>query len=199
MEKVKVGKRSRSLGVALTAKGARILERRPTPPGQHGKSRRPSKSSYGQQLLEKQRLRAQYHISEKQLRNYFAKAVRIKAVTGSALLQLLESRLDTMVLRAGFAPTIYAARQLVSHGHMLVNGKRITIPSYQVKPSDIVSPKPRKETHPVIKGSFPNPHLPAHLVVIDQANLQVQIERLPERPEIPVICDEQQVVEFYSR
>lgn len=199
MKSVKVGKRSRSLGVALTPKGGRILERRPTPPGQHGKSRRGNKSDYGKQLLEKQRLKAQYNVSEIQLRNYFKKASRSKKSTGTVLLQLLESRLDCVVLRAGFAPTIYAARQLVSHGHILVNGKRVNIPSFNVEAETIISPAPRKAAHPLMVSNFAGAVRPVNMGVLDQKELSVQIQRLPERQEIAVVCDEQQVVEFYSR
>jgi small subunit ribosomal protein S4 len=199
MQRVKVGKRSRSLGVALTTKGGRILERRQSPPGQHGKSRRPSKSDFGKQLFEKQKLKAQYNVSEKQLRNYFAKASRSKTATGTALLQLLEARLDMAVHRAGFAPTIYAARQLVSHGHMIVNGKRVKAPSYHVLPGAVIAPAPKKDGHPLIKQTFGASMRPNHITIVDQENYQVRYDRAPERPEIPIICDEQQVVEFYSR
>lgn len=199
MRREKVGKRSRSLGIALTPKGGKILERRPTPPGQHGKSRRPSKSDFGRQLIEKQRLKAQYNVSETQLRNYFATAARAKISTGTALLQLLEGRLDTLVLRAGFAPTIYAARQLVSHGHILVNGKRVSIPSAQVNAGSVLAPFPKKSGHPLMKNTFPEALRPSHIVIVDKEQLSVEFQRLPERNEINVLCDEQLVVEYYSR
>ena len=120
-------KLSRRLGFALTPKAGKYLERRSDPPGVHGKRRKSAKlSDYGRQLLEKQRLRFQYNISEKQLQNCYQKAVRKKGNTADILIQLLESRLDALVLRAGFARTIYAARQLVNHGHVQVNGSART-------------------------------------------------------------------------
>src|SRR5918912_3886980 len=134
--KVKI---ARALGIALTPKAARVMERRPNPPGQHGASPRRKVSDYKKQLLEKQRLRAQYNVSERQLRNAFAEASRKSGNTGVRLLQLLELRLDAVVLRAGFVRTIYAARQAVTHGHVLVNGKRVDRPSRRVKPGDVIS------------------------------------------------------------
>src|SRR5690606_2423411 len=130
--------------IAISPKTARILERRPTPPGQHGPSRRPSKTSeYHKQLLEKQRLRAQYGISESQLRALYRKATRLRGNTGERLLQLLERRLDAVALRAGFAPTIFAARQLVAHGHFDVNGRRSTVPSHRIQPTDVITLRPK--------------------------------------------------------
>src|SRR3954471_20275236 len=118
-------KRSRSLGIPLTPTGARIMERRPNPPGPHGSARRPKASDYKRQLLEKQRLRFQYNVSERQLSNYFEKATSSAGVTSDTLVRLLETRLDAVVYRAGFATTIYASRQYVNHGHVLVNGKAV--------------------------------------------------------------------------
>src|SRR4029079_2167436 len=116
--KVKI---ARALGIALTPKAARIMERRPNPPGQHGATTRRKVSDYKKQLLEKQRLRAQYNISERQLQNAFTEATRQSGNTGVNLVRLLEMRLDAVVMRAGFARTIYAARQAVVHGHVMVN------------------------------------------------------------------------------
>jgi small subunit ribosomal protein S4 len=139
-------KLSRSLGIPLTPKAARIMERRSYPPGDHGRSRQfrnKSESAYKEQLLEKQRLRAQYNVSEKQMRIYFAKARQRSGLTSVNLIQLLESRLDAVVLHGGLAITIYAARQYVSHGHIQVNGRKVNIPSYQLKPGDEVSVRRR--------------------------------------------------------
>src|SRR5690349_24951724 len=113
------------------------MERRPNPPGQHGASPRRKISGYKKQLIEKQRLRAQYNVSERQLQNAFAQAIRQTGNTGVRLLQLLELRLDAVVLRSGFVRTIYAARQAVSHGHVTVNGKRVDRPSYRLRPGDV--------------------------------------------------------------
>ena len=191
---------SRALGIPLTPKAQRHLERRPYPPGQHGRRRR-TVSDYKARLLEKQRLRAQYDLSEAQLRLALAKAMRGGQNPGAALLADLETRLDALVLRAGFARTIYQARQAVSHGHITVNGRRVDRPSYRVRPGDRIE---------VAAGSKPKtPFLlaatgahaaatPAYLDV-DLEALTARLVRLPSRAEIPVICDERLVVEFYSR
>ena len=118
-------KLSRALGIPLTPKAMKYMARKPYPPGPHGMRKRHKKQSeFGNQLMEKQRLRAQYNLSEKQLRNYYRAASQEKGNTGENLIQKLESRLDAIILRAGFSPTIYGARQLVNHGHVLVNAKR---------------------------------------------------------------------------
>ena len=128
---------SRQLGISLTPKAQKHLDRRPGTPGQHGLNQRPGKmSNYKRQLMEKQRLRAQYNVGERQLRNYFEEASRRGGNVGAALLQLLETRIDAMVLRAGYARTIFAARQLVVHGHVKLNGRRVSFPSHAVIPGD---------------------------------------------------------------
>lgn len=198
MKRVKVAKLSRSLGVVLTAKAGRFMEKRPYAPGQHGKGKRPTQSTFGKQLLEKQRLKAQYNVSEKQLRNYFDKAQRMKGSSGTNLLRLLESRLDMTVHRSGFAPTIYAARQMVSHGHIAVNGKRITKAGFQVKVGAIVTPTEKAMKHPLINSTLAGAVIPA-FISSDKGSMKASISYLPERTEIPVMCDEQLVVEFYSR
>lgn len=198
MKSVKVTKLSRALDLALTPKAAKGMERRPHPPGQHGKNKRPSQSIYSRQLREKQRLKAQYHISEKQLKNYFKTALKTKGVTGTALLKMLEQRLDVTVLRAGFAPTIYAARQLVSHGHIILNGRRVTKAGAAVSIGSSISIAARSRNHLLIKDTFPSAVRPEYI----QANLEnfsASKTRDPERNEIPVICEEQLIVELYSR
>ena len=133
-------KKARRLGIALSPKSEKFLERRPNPPGQHGPTRRRGKQSdYGRQLTEKQRLRYQYNLSEKQLRSYYAKASRKPGNAGEVMIQMLESRLDAVVLRAGMARSIYQARQMVSHAHFRVNGKKVNIPSYSLRIGDKVS------------------------------------------------------------
>ena len=135
--KVKI---SRKLGLELTPKARKITAKKPYPPGQHGPSKKRSKQSdYGRQLLEKQRLRLQFNISEKQMTNYYKKAASMVGNTGDLLVQLLESRLDSIVYRSGFASSIYAARQYVSHGHIQVNGKRVNISSYQMRLNDLIT------------------------------------------------------------
>lgn len=194
-------KLSRSLGIALTPKAGRIMGRRPNPPGQHGTERRggPRRvSDYKRQLLEKQRLRAQYNIHERQMRNYFRRAAQRTGNTPENLIHALETRLDAVVLRGGLAPTIYAARQLVSHGHILVNGRRVTYPAYVIHPNDVVSVKPTSRDIPVIveaaDGAAPPPYLE-----LAKDDMSVTLRYLPARDEIPIICDLSQVVEFYSR
>jgi small subunit ribosomal protein S4 len=191
---------SRALGIALTPKAARHLERRPYPPGQHGRGRH-RVSDYKTRLLEKQRLRAQYDLDEAQLRRSLAHAVHSRRKTGQALLEDLETRLDALVLRAGFASTIYQARQAVSHGHVTVNGRRLDRPSFRVQPGDVIEIAERsKAKHPFVVAATGQhvAEVPPYLAVDSQA-LRARLLRLPERHEIPVICDEQLVVEFYSR
>jgi small subunit ribosomal protein S4 len=191
---------SRALGIALTPKAARHLERRPYPPGQHGRGRKRT-SDYKTRLLEKQRLRAQYDLSEAQLRLALARAARGGGSTGAALLIDLETRLDALVLRAGFSRTIYQARQAVTHGHITVNGRRMDRPSFRVRPGDVieVAAASRSKTPFVIAaGGGYAETAPAYLDVDTEA-LRARLLRLPERAEIPVICDERLVVEFYSR
>lgn len=193
------GRIARRLGIALSPKTAKILERRPTPPGQHGPTRRPGKTSeYHKQLLEKQRLRAQYGISESQLRTAYRRATRLRGNTGERLLQLLERRLDAVVLRAGFAPTIFAARQLVAHGHFDVNGRRSTVPSQRVNPDDVVTLRPRSREMPLIVVSRER-HRPVSYVTVDDAAHTARMPADPLRAQVPVICELSLVVEFYSR
>lgn len=191
-------KRSRALGVALTPKAERIMKKRPFPPGQAGNRRRRRKSEYGMQLLEKQRLRFQYNVGEGYLQRVFDRASRLPGATGDNLVQLLESRLDALVLRAGFAPTIYAARQFVTHGHVQVNGRKATIPSQRLKPGDVISVRPRSR-HMLSANEMPigTPQVP--YVELDPAGALARFAYLPERHEIPVVCEEHLVVEFYSR
>lgn len=190
---------SRRLGLPLTPKAVEYFERRPYPPGVHGRKRR-NPSDYSTRLLEKQRLRAQYDISETQLRRAFDRARRSGAKTGEALIQDLESRLDATVLRAGFARTIYQARQFVSHQHVLVNGARVDRPSYRVRPGDYVQIADRSRTkEPFLvaaSGAYAQP--PAYLQVT-LADLVCRVDRTPARDEVPVVCEEQLVVEYYSR
>lgn len=192
---------SRRLGIPLTPKAARIMERKPHPPGQHGPSqqyRRGRMSDYKRQLLEKQRLRAQYNISERQMRNYFRKAERAVGNTANRLIQLLETRLDAVVNRGGLAPTIYAARQFVSHGHIMVNGRRVNIASYQVKVGDVVSVKNKSRQIPAIVDAVESASPPPYLE-FSPDDMSVKLLYLPDREEVPVIGEVHLVIEFYSR
>jgi small subunit ribosomal protein S4 len=191
-------KKSRALGVALTPKAQKIMQKRPFPPGQHGQRRKRRPSEYALQLLEKQRLRFQYNVSESQMRRAYEKAARMPGSTGDNLVLLLETRLDALVLRAGFVPTIYAARQAVTHGHFRVNGSKATIPSMRLKPGDVMSVRERSRQSPLF-SDLELDREPAPYLAAESASQSVRFERLPQREEIPVICAEHLVVEHYSR
>jgi len=193
-------KLSRHLGIPLTAKAAKVMEKRNYPPGEHGQSQkfRRKVSDYGRQLLEKQKLRAQYNIHERQMRNYIDRATRRKGVTPDVLLQILESRLDSFVYRAGFATSIYAARQYVSHGHILVDGKRVNLPAYELKLGQIVQVKEQSRTIPNIQGVFADANPPSY-IALNRNNYSAQLVRLPQRAEVPVVCEVPLVIEYYSR
>jgi small subunit ribosomal protein S4 len=191
---------SRRLGVAITPKAARVMDKRPYPPGQHGPGkqfRRGRQSAFERQLFEKQKLKAQYNIHEKQLRNYYQKAVRKQGNSVDNLIQLLESRLDAFVLRAGFATTIYAARQYVSHGHFWVNGKPVNIASYSLSEGDKVSVRPKSKNLDIFKDG-PAGYAP-EFIGVNKASQEAQYLRYPRRAEVPVICEVAQVIEYYSR
>jgi small subunit ribosomal protein S4 len=180
----------------------RILEKRAYPPGDHGKEkqfRSGRRSDYGLQLNEKQKLSFVYNIRERQLRRYFLKARKQAGNTGANLMALLERRLDNLVYRAGFAATIWAARQLVNHGHILVNGQRLNIPSYTVVPGQTiaVSQKMRQNPH-VVESIESTPYTPQYME-LDRDSLSATLTKVPERGEIPVPVDEQLIVEFYTR
>ncbi|GAA0593521.1 30S ribosomal protein S4 [Actinomadura livida] len=191
---------SRALGIPLTPKAVKYFEARPYPPGMHGRARK-QESGYKLRLREKQRLRAQYNIREAQLRNAFAKAAKAGGKTGDELLIGLERRLDALVLRAGFARTIYQARQFVVHRHVLVNGRRVDRPSYRLRPDDVITIAPRSRGIDAFQIAAAGGHtetVPPYLEVRHDA-LAARLTRLPNREEIPVICNEHLVVEHYSR
>ncbi|MDQ0575543.1 30S ribosomal protein S4 [Agromyces albus] len=194
---------SRALGVALTPKAARYMEKRPYAPGEHGRTKRKTDSDYAVRLREKQRLRAQYGIREKQLRIAFNEARRTEGLTGENLVELLEMRLDALVLRAGFARTITQARQFVVHRHILVDGQLVDRPSFRVKPGQLVHVKARSEgTEPfqvAAAGGHVDllPRVPGYLEV-ELDKLQARLLRRPKRAEVPVTCDVQLVVEYYA-
>ncbi len=191
---------SRALGIPLTPKSVKYFEARPYPPGVHGRARK-QETDYKVRLREKQRLRAQYNIREAQLRNAFDKAAAAGVKTGEALLTDLECRLDALVLRSGFARTIYQARQFVVHRHVLVNGRRVDRPSYRLRPGDVITIAERSRGMDAFQIAAAGAHaetVPPYLDVRHDA-LAAQLVRRPERAEIPVVCDEQLVVEYYSR
>ena len=191
-------KLARQLGIALTPKAAKVMERRPNPPGQHGASPRRKISGYKKQLIEKQRLRAQYNISERQMQNAFAEAIRQPGNTGVRLLQLLEMRLDAMVLRAGFVRTIIAARQAVGHGHVLVNGQKVDRPSRRLKPGDVVALAQRSRDLPAFTVPLEVARPPAY-VELDRDARSARVREIPEREQIPIQCEASLVIEYYSR
>jgi small subunit ribosomal protein S4 len=195
---------SRSLGIPLTPKAVKYFEKRPYPPGEHGRARRRTESDYAVRLKEKQRLRAQYGIREVQLRRTFEEARRESGLTGEALVELLEMRLDALVLRSGFARTIAQARQAVVHRHVLVDGKLVDRPSFRVRPGQVIQIKPKSQATTPFQVAAAG----AHRDVIGEApkyldvsleKLRAELVRRPKRDEVPVTCDVQLVVEYYAR
>ena len=179
----------------------RLLNRKPYGPGQHAQSRRPKISNYGTQLQEKQKIIFMYGLLEKQFRITFKKAEKLKGETGTNMLQLLESRLDNVVYRLGFAPTRPAARQLVNHRHFMVNGKRVNIPSYIVKPGDEISVREKSKKMDIIlssirtiKGDIDLPWFD-----LDKAKMLGVFKSIPERDQMNLTINEQLVVELYSK
>jgi small subunit ribosomal protein S4 len=195
---------SRALGLALTPKAVKHFEKRPYPPGEHGRARRRTESDYAVRLREKQRLRAQYGLREKQLARAFDDARKHPGLTGEVLVENLETRLDSLVLRAGFARTILQARQVVGHRHVLVDGKIVDRPSFQVKVGQTLQIKPRSQTTVPFQVAAAGAHrdvLPAVPGYLDVQleKLSAVLTRRPKRSEVPVTCEVQLVVEFYSR
>jgi small subunit ribosomal protein S4 len=192
-------KLSRKLGFAITPKARKIMDRKGHPPGQHGNSRRrPKLSDYAKQLIEKQKLRLQYNVHERQMSNYMKKATRTVGNTGDILVQLLETRLDSLVFRAGLARSIYAARQYVRHGHVLVNGKKVDIPSYQVQPNDVIAIKEKSRKVEAIQEAIRSSAAPPYLEV-SKADFSAKFLYQPPREEVNVVCDVPLVIEYYSR
>ena len=194
---------SRALGIPLTPKAARYMEKRPYAPGEHGRTKRKADSDYAVRLREKQRLRAQYGIREKQLRIAFEEARRTQGLTGENLVELLELRLDALVLRAGFARTTAQARQMVVHRHILVDGKLVDRPSFRVKPGQTIHVKSKSEQLEPFQVAAAGGHasvlpkVPAYLDV-ELDKLQARLIRRPKRAEVPVTAEVQLVVEYYA-
>ncbi len=178
----------------------RAFEKKNYPPGQHGQmKKRRKKSEYGVQLLEKQKAKYTYGLLEKQFSNTFKKAVRKKGITGEILLQLLESRLDNVVYRLGIAPTRRAARQLVGHRHITVNDKVVNIPSYTLRPGDIVGVREKSKSLEVILDSLASRSSGYSWLEWDGELKKGKFMNLPEREEIPETIKEQLIVELYSK
>lgn len=178
----------------------KVLSKKNYPPGQHGLNRRRKTSEYGVQLREKQKAKYTYGVLETQFRNLFAKAERIKGVTGEILLQLLESRLDNIVYRLGIAPSRAAARQLVLHKHIVVDGKVVNIPSYSVKPGQVIGVRERSKALEVIDNALAGfNHSKYAWIEWEQSTLSGKYLHLPERADIPENIQEQLIVELYSK
>ncbi len=190
----------RRVGAPVCGRPNCASNKRPYPPGQHGQGRR-RLSEYHLRLLEKQKLRAMYGITETQFRRYFNEANRHKGVTGSELLRLLETRLDAVVLRLGFAQTMRQARQLASHGHFTVNDRRVNVPSYQVKEGSIVAATPSARNFLSIREAMEVTPEPPVYLERDKDAVTGRLVRMPERSEIPlpVEVDERLIVELASR
>lgn len=194
-------KLSRKLGIPLTPKASKYMERRPYGPGQHGKGRRSKVSEYGLQLKEKQKMKYTYGVLERQFRNYFEKALSMKGKTGDNLVKLLERRLDNVVYRLGLAPTRRTARQLVVHGHFRINEAKVDIPSYLLSPGDVISVREKSRKLDVIHNSLrrvKDTSLYGWLAV-DKATLSGTFVNVPEREEVPLNINEQLIVELYSK
>ncbi|SJZ45842.1 small subunit ribosomal protein S4 [Pilibacter termitis] len=192
-------KLSRRLGISLSGTG-KELARRPYVPGQHGPNSRTKLSEYGLQLAEKQKLRHTYGMNERQFRNLFVKASKIKEGTlGYNFMTLLERRLDNVVYRLGLATTRRQARQLVNHGHVLVNGKRVDIPSYSVEVGQVISVREKSQNVSVIKEAVESIVSRPSFVSFDAEKLEGSLTRLPERDEINQEINEALIVEFYNK
>ncbi len=178
----------------------KVLARKNFPPGQHGNSRRRKTSEYGNQLKEKQKTKYTYGVLERQFRNLFEKAARTKGITGEVLLQLLESRLDNIAYRLGMAPTRPAARQLVLHKHVTVNGQVVNIPSYRVKPGDVVCIREKDKSLEVVAESLNGfNHAKYPWLEWDASIMGGKYLHLPAREDIPEEIQEQLIVELYSK
>jgi len=194
-------------GEKLFLKGVRCFsekcsfDRRNYAPGQHGQITRRKISGYGIQLREKQKLKRIFGIMEKQFHGYFEKAEKKKGITGEILLQMLECRLDNLVYRLGFAPSRKSARQLVRHGHFMINGRKVNIPSYQVKPERIISVKKKSRDLEIIHASLKEAGRGTDIpyLRLDKAKLEGELLEIPKRTDIPVLAQEQLVVELYSK
>ena len=174
--------------------------RRPYPPGQHGPTKRAKLSDYALRLREKQKVRFHYGLSEHQMKRYIADAFRRKGNPGLILLNSLERRLDNVLFRAGFAPTMTAARQMARHGHINVNGKKVDIPSYSLRDGDVIEPRENSKMKEQIARNRTDPNnlsLPGYLAVMENET-KMKVTMAPTREDVPVIVNEQLIIEFYS-
>ena len=193
-------KKMRALGVDLPGLSRKSIERRPYRPGQHGQTRRRKMSDFGKQLQEKQKLRLNYGLSEKQFRGLVAEARAAKDATGQKLLELLERRLDNVVFRAGLAPTIPAARQLVAHGHITVNGRRTDIPSFRVREGDVIRPREKSlNLQSVVEALGEMSLIRPEWMEFDDKKRTTRVATMPSASSVPFPVDVQLVVEYYSK
>ena len=190
-------KQARRVGFSILENGKDL--KRPYGPGQHGKDRKRKPSNYAVQLNEKQKVRFMYGISEKQFKKLVNESAKMKGVHGENLLILLESRLDNIVYRIGFATTRRGARQLVNHGHITVNGKKVDIPSYRVKPGDVIAIKENSSDHKGIEIALANKIKRPDFINYDEGKKVATYVRYPERSELNAEINESLIVEFYSR
>ena len=191
-------KKSRRLNFS-TLENGKDLARRPYAPGAHGSDRRKKLSEYGVQLQEKQKVRFMYGINEKQFHKVFEKASKMKGIAGENLLVLLESRLDNLVYRMGLSTTRRGARQLVNHGHITVNGRKVDIPSYTCKPKDVIAVKEQSLSHPQILASLEAVTSTKAFVEFDKKKMSGTYVRIPDRSELNPEINESLIVEFYNR
>src|SRR5699024_3451074 len=191
-------KKSRRLGISLTGTG-KELDRRPYPPGQHGPNQRKKMSEYGLQLQEKQKLRFMYGLNERQFLNLFTQAGKMRGVHGENFMLLLESRLDNLAYRLGLARTRRQARQLVNHGHVTVDGGRVDIPSYRVKPGQARRSPERSRNLNIIHEAIEVNNFVPEYMTFDEDKKERTSSRYPERTEMPAEINEALTVEYYSR
>lgn len=191
-------KKSRRLGISLTGTG-KELSKRPYAPGQHGANQRRKISEYGLQQQEKQKLRFMYGLNERQFRTLFNEAGKMKGIHGENFMVLLDSRLDNLVFRLGLARTRRQARQLVNHGHVTVDGRRVDIPSYRVKPNQVISVREKARNLDIIKEAIKVNNFVPEYLTFDADKMEGVFTRLPERSELPPEINEALIVEFYSR
>ena len=191
-------KKARRVGFSISETG-KELARRPYRPGQHGNDRKGKLSDYGTQLKEKQKVRFMYGVNERQFRKTFDEAAKMKGIHGTNFLRLLESRLDNLVYRIGFANTRRGARQLVNHGHVTVNGKKVDIPSYRCKPGDVISLKEDDKNLKVVLEALEKVNKRVEFITFDEGKKEATYVRMPERNELNADVNESLIVEFYNK
>ena len=191
-------KQARRVGFSISETG-KELARRPFGPGQHGKDHKGKLSDYGTQLKEKQKVRFMYGLNERQFKKTFKEAEKMQGIHGTNFLRLLESRLDNLVYRIGFASTRRGARQLVNHGHVTVNGNKVDIPSYRVKPGDVVSLKADDKNLKVVTEALAKVSKRVEFISYDEGKMEGTYVRLPERNELNADINEALIVEFYNK